>query len=261
MSYRPFDGAADAAVSSSDVARYRSMNRNILRSLIDPSRPRALNKPGQRAACGAGTSAWIAALLVSAFSALPACGSTTTRTAATPVNPHPLDFSPEPESAYVPNDQVQLRRPYWLVYRASDGTHYMVPRPDGDPTLQQACAKGDPFAALLTEAKLCRSADSQEAVDRVNALSRDEALQVSTYLHAALRFEPGEGDTVPHALTSDIVDVCRTYTDDRRGALRAVCDRELERADQATRTDMAVNLSEEEVAALANRLNDLYGIK
>lgn len=189
------------------------------------------------------------------------CTSSNGSPALTPTSPHPYDFVPDPNSEYVRNDKVSLAREYWIVYRAPDDTYSMFPRPDGAPALQRACAAAGEWAAMLADARLCHPASSAEDVARVNALSRDEALELSTYLHQQLHFEPVDGDTQPHALLSDIIDVCRTFAEARAGELRAVCDRELAWVSEGPRPDIAVQLSSPEAAALAQRLNQLYGIE
>lgn len=100
----------------------------------------------------------------------------------------------------------------------------------------------------------------------MNALSPSEAIQVSTFLHARLRFEvedtPSSGAWVrPHALTTDLLDVCKTFPADRNGALRAICDEELRYENAGSRPAIARIRSLEECRVMAARLNDLYGIR
>jgi hypothetical protein len=99
-------------------------------------------------------------------------------------------------------------------------------------------------------------------VARINSLRRDEAIEVSSFLHAQLRFRiDSDGvSIVPYALTSDVIDVCNGSSDTRSGALRAVCDRALSYVDGGERSDIGVQFTREEASALAPLLNDLYGI-
>lgn len=190
-----------------------------------------------------------------ALLATAACGST-----PPPYSPHPYDFVPGPDDTYMPNEAVTLTREYWVIFQQPDGTHYMFPRPDGEPLLAEACAADDAFGLMLQTAQLCHEAASSADVARVNALTIEEARQISTYLHGRLLFEPGEGDTTPHALISDTIDVCNTQPAVRQGALLAVCDRELGWADGGSRPSIFNPLTEDEASALAASLNQLYEV-
>ena len=175
--------------------------------------------------------------------------------------PHPQDFVLEEGQQYEKNADVALQREYWIVVSAEDGTRFMLPRPDGDPRVVAECGRGTPLAATFQNAKLCESANGQ-TLARVNALSKAEAMKTSTFLHGKLAFVvSGDRTRVePYPLASDLLDVCKTYPDERSGALRSVCDDELRYESANGRPSIARSSSAAENAAITSRLNDLYGI-
>lgn len=181
--------------------------------------------------------------------------------ASTPWSPHPHDFVLEEGSRYEKNPDVTLKREYWIVVEQADGTHAMLPRPDGDRRIVEECTSGSALARLFEGARLCSPATSA-TLARVNALTDAEARQTSTFLHGKLRFTVNERTPAvePYPLTSDILDVCKTFASDRTGPLRAVCDRELRHESSGARPHVAYAYTPEEARALADRLNDLYGI-
>lgn len=175
-------------------------------------------------------------------------------------HPHPHDVVLQEGQRYEKNGGVTLAREYWLVFADRSDAYFMVPRPDGDRRVVAECARGGELASLLAGAKLCESA-SQETLARVNGLTRDEAMRVSTFLHQKLVFSPSEdgAHVEPYPLVTDTLDVCKTYRDVREGALRAVCDRELG-YEGKDRPAIAIAYTREESTALAAKLNELYGI-
>jgi hypothetical protein len=184
------------------------------------------------------------------------------------VSPHAPDFVLGDGQTYQKNPDVKLAREYWLVIAAEGGTYFMVPRPDGDARIAEECRTKGSLALFFQGLSLCESASSEAAVKRVNALTRSEAMQTSTFLHQKLRFQANDATDLapprvePFALTSDLLDVCKTFPADRDGALRAVCDEELARAmSSAGAAERAHQLSLAECQTLAARLNDLYGIR
>jgi hypothetical protein len=116
---------------------------------------------------------------------------------------------------------------------------------------------------------LCKQATSDAEIERVSSLSREEAFDVSSFLHGRLRFrvrqdmsagDPSARAIVPEVFVSDIVDVCDKNPDARAGALRAVCDRELAYVETGSRPERAVPYTADEANALVVHLNKLYGI-
>jgi hypothetical protein len=160
---------------------------------------------------------------------------------------------------------VKLAREYWIIGVAKDGTRFMLPRPDADPRIVEECRSKGPLAPLFENAQLCTTA-TQASLARVNALTAAEARQVSTFLHARLRFVVDESANVPprvepYPLTSDLLDVCKTYRADRDGVLRATCDHLLGNdMSSSGAPEIGHVLSVDECRVIAMRLDELYGI-
>lgn len=186
--------------------------------------------------------------------------------AATPATPHPSDYVFVDGQTYEKNPEVKLAREYWIIGVARDGTRFMLPRPDGDRRIVEECRSKGPLAPLFEGAQLCTSA-TQASVARVNALTASEARQVSTFLHQRLRFEVEQSDGVsprvePFPLTSDLLDVCKTFPADRAGVMRATCDHLLgNEMSSSGAPEIAHVLSLDECRVIAARLNELYGIR
>jgi hypothetical protein len=181
-------------------------------------------------------------------------------------NPHPHDIVLGAENHYEKNPNVTLAREYWIIITTTGGNYALFPRPDGDPSIVAECERGTPLAALFRNAALCEGARSAETADRVNALTLDEALQTSTFLHSQLVFsvqtvKSFSGDRtaiVPYPLYSDTIDICHAYTGDDGGVLNSVCDEE-RRSENGEPLARHIR-SEAENTALASHLNALYGI-
>ncbi len=202
-------------------------------------------------------------LSTSLLAALLATGAALAGCVQTATNPHPHDFVLEEGQRYEKNPDVTLAREYWIIVVARDDTRFMLPRPDGDPRIVEECRTKSPLAAVFDGAKLCESATAT-TLARVNALTRSEAMQVSTFLHRKLRFvataREAEGRVEPHPLTSDLLDLCKAFPQDRNGALRAVCDRELGYESKGARPAIYIPFTLEESRVIASRLNEMYGI-
>lgn len=181
-------------------------------------------------------------------------------------SPHPHDYAFIDGQTYEKNPDVKLAREYWIIGVAKDGTRFMLPRPDGDRRIVEECRTKGPLAPLFEDAQLCTSA-TQASLARVNALTAAEARQVSTFLHERLRFVVEQSANVPprvepFALTSDLLDVCKTFPADRNGVMRATCDRLLgNEASSSGAPEIGHAFSLEECRVIAGRLNELYGIR
>ncbi|MBX3187611.1 MAG: hypothetical protein KF819_11375 [Labilithrix sp.] len=203
------------------------------------------------------TSSFVAALT------LAACGST-----AKVSSPHPHDFVLTDGSTYEKNPDVKLAREYWIVIKTPDGKHAMLPRPDGDRRIVEECKAKGTLAPLFVDTGLCASATAT-TLSRVNGLTASEAMRVSTFLHERLRFTALAPDDAsgrpasvdPYPLTSDLLDVCKRFPADREGALRAICDDELRWEEGGVRPAIARVYSVDETRVIADRLNDLYGVR
>ena len=184
-----------------------------------------------------------------------------------PDHPHAQNFVLGDDDTYVKNPDVKLSREYWIVVRSENGSHAMLPRPDGDPRIVEECTTKGPLAPLFESAALCQSA-SQATLGRVNALTAAEAMQTSTFRHAKLRFVAKEATSEldsprvePFPLTDDLLDICKTFPSDRDGTLRAICDEELHYENESERPAIARRHSIEECRVIATRLNELYGVQ
>jgi len=192
-------------------------------------------------------------------------GSKTSDPAATATSPHPHDFGFGDDQTYERNPDVKLAREYWIIGVARDGTRFMLPRPDGDPRIVEECRNRGPLASLFENAQLCATA-TEASLARVNALTASEARQVSTFLHAHLRFEVVESADVPvhvdpYALTSDLLDICKTFPEDRNGVMRATCDHLLRNeASSSGAPEIGHAFALDECRVIAARLNQLYAI-
>jgi hypothetical protein len=185
---------------------------------------------------------------------------------APPNYPHAREYTLEEGQTYVKNPDVKLRREYWIVVRAKDGKHFMLPRPDGDPRIVQECTTNGPLAEMFANADLCVSATAA-TIFRVNGLTASEAMQTSTFLHGKLKFvvvggggEPGGARVEPFPHTDDLLDICKTFPDDRNGTLKGVCDEELRYENGGERPAIARSYTADECNVMAKRLNEIYGI-
>lgn len=181
-------------------------------------------------------------------------------------HPHATNYSLGDDYSYEKNPDVKLRREYWIVVRADDGSYAMLPRPDGSPWIVEECTTKGPLAPLFETAALCQPASSA-TLGRINALTASEAMQTSTFLHRKLRFvakdattELGGARVEPFAHTDDLLDICKNYPADRNGTLRSVCDEELRYENASSRPAIARTYSIEECRVVAARLDELYGI-
>ena len=171
--------------------------------------------------------------------------------------------APGAGQVWVPDCANPLNREYWRVSTVDGTTAFMLPRPDGEPYLQPACA--DPqhaLADLVGRYHLCASAMSSEEVDLVNAMELADALRVGHYLHEQLRFVTVGGEAAvaisPYPLPSDIVDACRIGGGANPAELEALCERERERLRSGSEIGYAY--TGPGAVALVARLNQLYGV-
>lgn len=167
---------------------------------------------------------------------------------------HCDDFVVE-ASKVIKNPAVKLKREYWVTFQNGDRVA-MFPRPDNATEATSECGKDTTMAGLLARNGICPPAD----VAKVNAMSREDALAVSTFLHDRLRFVARGNSVLPFPYTDDTIGVCDANPTARTGALKAVCDRAYQRRSSDNRAELAVQLTEAEAAAFAPLLNQLYGV-
>lgn len=183
--------------------------------------------------------------------------------ASAPVeSPKPYDIAAQDGYTFEKNEDVKLAREYWTILRGPNDAYALVPRPDGAAPIAEECGRGTALAKRFERASLCRTATSAADVERVNALSREDARAVSSFLHGGLRFRR-EGQTiVPHPLTSDIIEICKASESLREGELADVCAFEMQHADPGVpRPDIGYVFTERDLEHLPAALNALYGIE
>ena len=161
----------------------------------------------------------------------------------------------------VKNAKVDLARTYWSVVRAADGSHFLLPRPDGAAPLARECEAGTALATQLTDHALCNAADSEASVAKVNALDEALALDVSTVLHRDLAFKRAGEIIDPSPLGRDVLELCRTDAELRDGAMKERCREEETYSDGSARPAIFRMWTEAELDAVPGALNKLYGVK
>jgi hypothetical protein len=182
--------------------------------------------------------------------------------ASAPVeSPKPFDFGVQDGYTFEKNRDVGLAREYWTILRGPNEAYALYPRPDGAPRIAEECAKDTDLSKRFHGLSLCAAATSSAAVERVNSLTRDDALAISTFLHRGLRFRRAGNAIEPHPLTSDIVEVCKGNDELRSNELADVCGFEMRYADSnAPRPDIGYVFTERDLQHLPQALNALYGI-
>lgn len=165
------------------------------------------------------------------------------------------------DSTWLPDCQNPLRREYWRVFATTQTSAYTIPRLDGEPRLQPACADAaDALAPLVARYGLCASAMTQEQVTRINDMAPVDALTLTHFLHGQLVFTAGVNvlGIDPFPMPSDIIDACALHPIDNSAYLTAICDRERDRL--ASGIDIGFTYQGPGAVELAAALNALYGI-
>ena len=165
-------------------------------------------------------------------------------------------------STWILDCENPLRREYWRVFLVDGQRAAMIPRPDGAPELQPACANVDhPLHPLVERYALCTPAADATQLMRVNNMLPDDALQIAHFLHTQLRFsttQAGLGIT-PYPIPSDILDACALHPQANSPALTALCERERARIQSGDAVGFLY--TGPGAGELAQRLNKLYGIQ
>jgi hypothetical protein len=175
-------------------------------------------------------------------------------------NPKAPDLALGEGDAYVKNPAVRLPLEYWIVLSTKDGAHALFPRPDGAPAIAAECAAQTEMGRSFEAAALCAPAQTEEAVRKVNGLSREQAMQVSSFLHERLEFRRVGEAIEPFPMTSDVLAVCRQIPALRGGAMKARCDEEERYALGGARPSIFRVWTEAELDALPPALNEIYGV-
>jgi hypothetical protein len=108
---------------------------------------------------------------------------------------------------------------------------------------------------------LCEQATSAGAVERINGMTADEALEVSTFLHDHLKFQRDSQAITPFPYTSDVLAVCHAFPDLAQAALHDRCADETTAAERGgARPSIFRSWTTDELASLPSALNRLYGV-
>lgn len=165
------------------------------------------------------------------------------------------------DTKWLPDCQNPLAREYWRVFAKTAESAYLIPRADGAPGLQPACADEDhPLHSIVKKYPLCEMASSRAEVDRVNSLPPADALAIAHELHRSLRFvvtDEGMG-IAPFPMPSDIMDVCELHSNADNPELQELCEEETARLQSGY--DIGFSYSGPGAVALVERLNELYQI-
>lgn len=176
-------------------------------------------------------------------------------------SPKPYDIAAQDGYTFEKNEDVKLAREYWTILRGPNDAYALVPRPDAASQIAEECARDTELAKRFQKAALCSAATSSADVERVNALSREDARAVSSFLHRGLRFRR-EGSTIaPYPLSSDIIEICKSSEKLRASELADVCAFEMRHADLgAPRPDIGYVFTARDLDHLPAALNALYGV-
>lgn len=169
--------------------------------------------------------------------------------------------SPGESNVWVPDCQNPLTREYWRVFSQDGKVGYVIPRPDGAPELATPCSDPqDDLHPVVMRYGLCSAASSSEQVEIVNHIELSDALAVTRFLHAQLRFAvPEDGLGIwPSPVPSDVIDACALGEEMNSPELEALCERERDRLRGGI--DIGFSYTGPGAAELVMRLNELYGI-
>jgi hypothetical protein len=138
----------------------------------------------------------------------------------------------------------------------------MIPRPDNHPTFASVCTNPEaPFAIVLNRYDLCqKEAFSSSQVDAVNAMAPSDALAIAHFLHERLVFVATENGVNPGARAEDILEACKSDEAFRTGPMSRRCDFEIASEQSGGRDDIGWQHTGEQGIALADKLNELYGM-
>jgi hypothetical protein len=119
-----------------------------------------------------------------------------------------------------------------------------------------------PLKPILDRYDLCQQdAFDTAQVALVNAMDPADALAIAHFLHEHLVFTTREYGIFPSARTEDFLELCESDDAFRNGLLKARCDFEIDAAKTGMRTEEGWVYTGETAQALADALNQLYGIQ
>ncbi len=175
-----------------------------------------------------------------------------------------VGHSPGADSTYLPDCELNLEREYYRVFVQSDGTAYMIPRPDNHPDFIDVCLslnESDPLYETARAYSLCQSeAFDSSQVEQINSMAPADALALAHYLHERLVFFVTADGVRPYPQAQDILDLCKMDEAFRNGPMQERCDFELDAEESGVRNEIGWVHTGVEAEALAPALNALYGI-
>lgn len=191
---------------------------------------------------------------------LPTAGSAIAQGCTAPDDGSRAGYHNAQGSTWMLDCENPLRREYWRVFLVDDRHAAMIPRPDGAPELQPACANPDcPLHGLVERYALCTSVADPAQLMRVNTMLPEDALQIAHFLHTRLRFRMTQDrmDITPYPIPSDILDACALHPQANSAELAAICERERKRMQSGH--EVGFFYTGAGAVELVERLNELYG--
>jgi hypothetical protein len=170
---------------------------------------------------------------------------------------------PDPSSQWMLDCDHPLQRTYWRVYAFSEQSAHMLPRPDGTGLTFGTC--DGPDEALFQEYGLCDESLGPDGVEKINDMPLADALALSHVLHGQLSFEADLGpegwSVAPWVLPEDLTDACPVaVTNSGDAGLQQKCDDYLAVVCGATNIGVSLDIDETQAVAIAEALNQIYGI-
>jgi hypothetical protein len=171
-----------------------------------------------------------------------------------------------PGDTWLPDCKNPLKREYYRVFTQSDGSAYVIPRPDGAYELALPCNEPPhPLTALVQKYSLCETASDLATEERINHMTPADALMLTHYMNSVLIFEAQESVpntnpmtfvVRPFPIPSDVVDACALRPMELSLDLATDCAAERAAIDSGLESPTFSTTAGE----LATLLNGLYGV-
>lgn len=157
----------------------------------------------------------------------------------------------------VANPDVARLRTFYTLYKSADGTCYMLPRPDADPTAMDECASDSELGKKLVQYQVC---EENPAPEVINSLPCEVGLEFSTLLNNGIEFTKDR----PYPSLEDRVAACDVDACKDQAAVADYC---AYYADQAEKTAAGLPIpaiarldTDQEKVQIAACLNAAYGV-
>jgi hypothetical protein len=180
------------------------------------------------------------------------------------------------------NNSNPLKREYWRIFQKQDGTAYMIPRPDGLGVKYQICSdvvttqttqatKGKSIETINNKANqygLCNDQQQQQqqntlAVNVINSMNSNDALEFSTIFHRQLKFTQVGNSIDPSAFHDDIIAACKNILEEENTQAHSYtyCHEVKNKCCEAGHCIESIsNPSQAAMDELIPALNNLYGV-